>query len=241
MKQKLEEAEANDQLKHARKKCALVEVTSISNLELADVMNELPNTDNEPKVRHSSSYFVPRNIPKSNTDPEQHLKQSPQTLQNKRSTNYYMPRPPPTSPPKQSNLKTTKLCNRDTSHSIDSFIDTLIEGSDTVINTTIDQSSSAMALLEQDPMELLRFNRNPSHWPEFIKCFKERVYMKRTFSDSLRMECLLSVLNGNAQWVVSAIGRNGLFYATALKALKKEFDNPYAVSFLKLKAVLNQS
>ena len=104
-----------------------------------------------------------------------------------------MPRLPPIPPPKPSILKTTKLCNRNTSHSIDSFIDTLIEGSETVIKTTIDQSSSTMALLERDlesrnipSMELLRFNGNPSHWPEFIQYFKERVHMKRTFSDSLR-------------------------------------------------------
>ena len=37
------------------------------------------------------------------------------------------------------------------------------------------------------------------------------------------------------------MGRNGLFYATALKALKREFRNPYAVSLFKLKAVLDQS
>ena len=81
-----------------------------------------------------------------------------------------MPRPPPTPPPKPSILKTTKLCNRNTSHSIDSFIDTLIEGSETVINTTIDQSSSIMALLERDlescnllAMVLLSFDGNPSH------------------------------------------------------------------------------
>ena len=105
-----------------------------------------------------------------------------------------------------------------------------------------------MALLERDLesfnlplMKLLRFNGNPSHWPEFIQCFKERVYMKKAFSDSVRMERLLSVLDGEAKRVVSAIGRNGLFYATALKALKREFGNPYAVSFLKLKAVLDQS
>ena len=41
--------------------------------------------------------------------------------------------------------------------------------------------------------------------------------------------------------MISAIGRNGLFYATALKAHKRECGNPYAVSFLKLKAVLDQS
>ena len=32
-----------------------------------------------------------------------------------------------------------------------------------------------------------------------------------------------------------------MFYATALKALKREFGNPYAVSFLKLKPILDQS
>ena len=181
MKQKLEKAEANEQVKQAKEICALIEVISVSHSELADVMNDLPNIDNEPKVRHSSSYFVPRNIPKSSIDPEQHLKQSPQTLQNVRSTNYYMPTPPPTPPPKPSILKTTKLCNRNTSHSIDSFINTLIEGSETVVNTTIAQSSPTMALLERDsescnlpPMELLRFSGHPSHWPEFIQCYKER-------------------------------------------------------------------
>ena len=220
MKQNIKEVEANERLKQAKEKRALVEVTSVSHSELADVMNEFPNIDNKPKVCHSSSYFVPRNIPKSNIDPEQHLKQWPQTLQNVRSTNYYMPRPPLTPPPRPSILKTTKLCNRNTSHSIDSFIDTLIEGSETVTNTTIDQSSSTMALLERDlesrnlpPIELLRFNGNPSHWPEFVQCFKERVHMKRTFSDSLRMERLLGVLDGDTKRVVIlgiGIGRNAI-------------------------------
>ena len=97
MKEKLEEGEANEQLKQAKVKRALVEVTSVSHLELTDVINQLPNIDNEPKVRHSSSYFVPINIPESNSniDPEQDSKQPPQTLYSVRSTNYYMPRPPP--------------------------------------------------------------------------------------------------------------------------------------------------
>ena len=176
MKQKLEEPEANEQLKQAKEKRALVEVTSVSLSELTDVINELSNIDNEPKVRHSSSYFVPRNIPKSNIDPEQHLKQWPQILQNVRSTKYYMPRPPRTPPPPKSyTFKRTKLCNRNTSRSIDSFIDTLIERSKTVINTAKDQSSSTTALLQRDlesrnlpSMELLRFSANPSHWHEFI-------------------------------------------------------------------------
>ena len=78
MKKKLEEAEANEQLKQAKEKSALVEFTSFSHSELTDVRNELPNIDNEPKIRHSSSYFFSRNISKSNIDPKQHLKQSSQ-------------------------------------------------------------------------------------------------------------------------------------------------------------------
>ena len=80
MKQKIEEVEANEQLKQVKEKRTLVEVTSVSHSELTDVINELPNVDSEPKVHHNSFYFVPRNIPKSNVDPEQHLKQLPQTL-----------------------------------------------------------------------------------------------------------------------------------------------------------------
>ena len=53
-----------------------------------------------------------------------------------------MSKPPLTPPPKQSILKTTRLCYRNTGCSMDSFTDTLIKGSETVINTTIDQCSS---------------------------------------------------------------------------------------------------
>ena len=80
--------------------------------------NELSNIDNEPTVRHSSSCFVPRNIPKSNIDRQQHLKQSSQILQNVRSTNYYTPRLPLTPPPKPSIFKITKLGNRNTTRFI---------------------------------------------------------------------------------------------------------------------------
>ena len=106
IRQKLEEAEANEKLTKAKEKRALAEVTPVKHSELTDVMNEWPDIDNEPRVRHSFSYFAPRNIPKSNIDPEQHSKQSPETLQNIRSTNYYMPRQPSTRPPKPSILKT---------------------------------------------------------------------------------------------------------------------------------------
>ena len=73
MKQKLEEAEANEQFKQAKEKRSLVAITPVRHSELEWLLlvnvNELPNTDNEPNVRHS--YFDQRNIPKSNIDPEQ--------------------------------------------------------------------------------------------------------------------------------------------------------------------------
>ena len=45
MKQNFKEAEANEQLKKDKEKRALVEVTSISQSELTDVMNETRNID----------------------------------------------------------------------------------------------------------------------------------------------------------------------------------------------------
>ena len=60
MKQKIEEVEANERLKQAKEKRALVEVTSVSHSELADVMNELPNIDNKPKVCHNSYLLCPK-------------------------------------------------------------------------------------------------------------------------------------------------------------------------------------
>ena len=140
------------------------------------------------QVCHRYYYFVPWNIPKSNIDPEQRFKQSPQTLQNVRSTNYYIPKSPLATSPKPSILKTTKLCNRNTVCSMDSFIDTLIKGSETVINTAIDQCLSTMVVIERNlewrnlsPMELLRFNGNPSHWPEFIHVLKRESIWKEHF------------------------------------------------------------
>ena len=79
----------------------------------------------------------------------------------------------------------TKLFDRNTSCFIDSFIDTLIEGSETVTNFTVDQSLCTETLLERDlesrnlpPMEILTYNGNPSHLPAFIQCFKEN-FLKR--------------------------------------------------------------
>ena len=63
--------------------------------------------------------------------------------------------------------------------------------------------------------------------------------MKKRFTDDIRMARLLSVLDGGAIRTVILIGRNGLFYVTAMKTLKSNLGNPVVVSFLKLKSVLD--
>ena len=52
------------------------------------------------------------------------------------------------------------------------------------------------------------------------------------------MNKFISLLDGEAKQVICAIGRNGAFYASALKALKRKLENPYTVSQLKLKNIL---
>ena len=60
------------------------------------------------------------------------------------------------------------------------------------------------------------------------------------FTDNDRMERLLSVLTGEAKKSVECIGTSGIFYATALKGLKRDFGNPTVVSHLKLKQLLDK-
>ena len=91
------------------------------------------------------------------------------------------------------------------------------------------------------PIELLTFDGNPSYWPEFIENFKIMVHLKTTFNDTIRMERLLSVLRGEAKRSLGSIGRNGIFYATTLTCLKREFGNPNVVTHLKLKSLFDQS
>ena len=54
------------------------------------------------------------------------------------------------------------------------------------------------------------------------------------------MERLLSTLEGEAKKSVESIGCEGIFYATALKSLKRDFGNPVLVSLLKIKSILDQ-
>ena len=55
-------------------------------------------------------------------------------------------------------------------------------------------------------MELFRFDGNPCKWPDFVQNFKNRVHDKRSFTDDIRMERLLSVLDGEAKQTVISIG-----------------------------------
>ena len=48
---------------------------------------------------------------------------------------------------------------------------------------------------------------------------------------------LISVLEGEAKRVIAAIGSNAIFYATALKTLKKNFGDPLLVAHFKIKKV----
>ena len=90
------------------------------------------------------------------------------------------------------------------------------------------------------PIYVLRFDGDPSKWPEFIDNLKTRVHMKVTFNYSMRMERLHSVFDGYAKKAVSSIGTNSIFYAAALKTLKQEFGHPIVVANLKLKALFDQ-
>ena len=49
----------------------------------------------------------------------------------------------------------------------------------------------------------------------------------------IRMERLLSVLDGEAKYTNTSIGRNRIFYAATLMTLKRNFGNPQLVTLLK--------
>ena len=56
----------------------------------------------------------------------------------------------------------------------------------------------------------------------------------------MRVERLISVLEGEAKISVKSIGCNGVYYTTALKVLKRDFGNPVLVPHLKIKSLLDQ-
>ena len=127
---------------------------------------------------------------------------------------------------------------------IHAFIDNLIEGKESIIQDKNEVFPTSLLLQREfetrdlPAINLMRFDGYSKQWSNFIQNFKHRVHNKISFSDSVRMDRLLSVLDGEAKRVVSAVGQDGIFYASALKFLKREFGNPLMVSYLKLKEVL---
>ena len=46
------------------------------------------------------------------------------------------------------------------------------------------------------------------------------------------MDRFIGLFNREANWVICAFGKKGVFYTSALKAFKKEFGNQYTVSHI---------
>ena len=145
------------------------------------------------------------------------------------------------------NDNTFRNSNKPHSQPIGSFTDLLIEGEETVLSAVTSENITVAADLQQEletrhlpPIDLIPFDGNPLNWPEFIQNFKERVHLKKTFSNSMIMERLLSVLKGEAKNSIISIGTNELLYASTLKSLKTDFGDPLVVAHLKLKSVFDK-
>ena len=129
---------------------------------------------------------------------------------------------------------------------VDKFVDDLVEGEETVLGSKID-SLTVYEVLRQEfdsknlpPIELRHFDGNPAYWPEFIESFRSKIHFKPSFMDIIRMERLLSILEGEAKRSVESIGISGIFYATALKTLKRDFGKPIVIAHLKMKHLFKQ-
>ena len=76
--------------------------------------------------------------------------------------------------------------------SIDSFIDELVEGEESSFASRTRTSVNFTLALQQEvdsdnlpPIPLIRFEGNPSKWPEFIENVFTRVHSKQTFDDNM--------------------------------------------------------
>ena len=78
------------------------------------------------------------------------------------------------------------------------------------------------------PIDVLRFDSDSSKWPEFIDNIKTRVPMKVRFNDSMQMERLHSILDGDAKKTISSIDTNSIFYAASFKNLKARIRTSYS-------------
>ena len=126
------------------------------------------------------------------------------------------------------------------------FIDHLVESIETSLPKSKFNSNANLALKQEygcqqlPPIKLRRFRGNPSEWPEFISSFRRMIHDQVSFEDNMRMKRLLSVLDGKAKRSIESTGCDGIFYATALKSLKRDFGNPVLVLHLKIKSIFDQ-
>ena len=84
-------------------------------------------------------------------------------------------------------------------------------------------------------MELMHFNGNPEVWPQLIDNFYQNVHSKMTFLDNIRMTRLISSLDGDVKKAIQSSGSRGLFYASALLTLIRDFGDPLLVATLRIK------
>ncbi|XP_066920798.1 uncharacterized protein [Clytia hemisphaerica] len=129
---------------------------------------------------------------------------------------------------------------------VDQFIDELTEGEETCLAGLSNPLTANSALRFEfetkalPTIELVKFSGDSSKWPDFVENFSRRVHYKLSFTDNDRMERLLSILIGEAKKSVECIGTSGIFYATALKTLKRDFGNKTVVTHSKLRNLLDK-
>ena len=123
----------------------------------------------------------------------------------------------------------------------------LVEGEETIIKQSLPSSQLNLHFVLKEeiksrtlpPIDLTKLDGNPSKWPKFIDNFKTCVHNKAIFTDSVRIERLISVSEGNMKKAICSIGTQSTFYATALKTLKRDFRNPVVVAHLKIKSLFD--
>ena len=55
------------------------------------------------------------------------------------------------------------------------------------------------------------------------------------------MTYLISAVDGGSERLIAVVGTSGLFYTSALKTLKREFENTLLPAHLRLKSMLDKS
>ena len=123
------------------------------------------------------------------------------------------------------------------------MIDDLVEAEESSFASQTRISVNLTLVLQQDvdslnlsPIPSIRFDGNPSKWPEFIEKFFAKVHSKQKFDDNARM----IRLDEEEKGTVEAIGCNKTFYATTLKILERDFNSPLIVAHSRLSSVLDK-